>query len=1175
MEFEEEENGFHGEVPEFGAIFMSNIATKRECFKKKIMGLPLSKANFVKQVKCGMVLFLFEFERRELFGVYRASSDGAVNIAPHAFSSSGDCYPAQVRFTPIWDCSPLSEPEFRGAIRENYFSAKKFNFGLSQDQVRSLLMLFRTRKLRNKLPPRQFSRDINRRVGENSYMVDDEIPTASNGFPNENCIEPSAVIAYPNIYWDRENELNVDACSERNRIEDEYRVSFSDGGYLNNNYSDSPGRRRMDDDERILMNDIAGNSLNNDHPLTMGMRLAEGNQFSMDDTVKNDCKNRPSVMSSNDMADPVHFIRKNGGCLFTNRERIVNQSNGECGSGMIRLTESYGKLSNDCPSALATHYARSLLNDGAEELHNPDYTPAVSGNFNSENFLRNANFQHRLIHDNTENKHLKDCVDVSTIPSTHFVHPSHDTDKLYGDARSPVGWNKSEHSTFGGPGFHCSRNEYFHSLARDRRVDENTIEYDLGPSASNEQSSFRLNVDKQWVNADWYRKNNPENAASLLENFHRPTHLIGGNRHTEMKQMSPASCSMSFYETALPRITDAAKFDNTFSNFQDATITRALPCDNEFATSHCGCSSSSQVDHESSLVQNDCHSVGEQNLDVFLKDISMPYHEKLGSSTGLPDFAADHRQKKGSYLQSGIGESDLNAEFSENVGLNTTSSMVYRAPPSSRPYMAFPVATGPGEASLHGEYTRFSPLAIDSGCQSLGIKERVAMRESDEILYHHGGVPITDHNNNFDIYETFGVNDETMCNRLSELSHSDYKEFKRRSVFSRLSSKKCTLKDEVTGVHQNQVSLSKKQIKCKPLVKSHDNGEITVHGKHASVVEMDHNSSMISSPKKKRNLQQSIEQNVQHAQKETRAVDFKRRSEIKKSLPDCDTKYHLISVEMMSSESSVVKELLGTPPEHGNPTKELISEEKMPSETEIVVKEPACKLGKRRKLVRPVFGKSDVDHESSNVHALHEAFNDNAKFVKACQHNANQDIGPSSCHEHGDNKKQRFTSVLKNSSDPQDSSSRGLDGNISSQDNGSTNVISSTVQEHTDPNLKQSLVCGNKRREMCALLIKDVDVKDIGKLPQSVPLEADSEISPEEAPSCITGVLDSGTRDSATSEAANVGNATFAENEVRNHPTEVANVGNATCADKLLGAENEVRNHRRSRKLKSEKVTQP
>lgn len=1018
-------------------------------------------------------------------------------------------------------------------------------------------MLFRTRKLRNKLPPRQFSRVINRRVGENSYMVDDEIPTASNGFPNENCIEPSPVIAYPNIRWDRENELNGDACSEGNRIEDEHRVRFSEGGCLNNNYGDSPGRKRMDNDGRILMNDIAGNSLNNDHPLSKGMRFAEGSQFSMDDTVKNDCKNLPSVMSSKNMADPVHFIRKNGGALFTNRERIVNQSNVECDSGMIRLTESYGKLSNDCTSTLATHYGRYLLNDGPEELHNPDYTPAVSGNFNSGNFLRDANDQHRLIHDCTGNKHLKDYVDVSTIPSTRFVCPRHDTDKLSGDARSPVGWNRREHSTFGGPGFHCRRNEYFHSLVRDRRVHENTIEYDLGPSASNEQSSLSLNVDKQWANGDWYRKNNPENAASLVENFHTPTHLIGSDPHTETKRISPASCSMSFYEIALPRITKASKLDTTFSKFQDATVTRALPCDHEFTTSHCGCSSSSHVGHGSSLVQNDSHSVGEQNLDVLLKDISIPYHEKVEASTGLLDFAVDHRQRTWPYLQSGIGESDLNAEFSENVLLNTTS-MFYRAPPSSRPYMAFPVAIGPGEAALHGgEYDGFAPQAIDSSNQSLGIKEHVALLESDGILYH-GGVPITDRDNNSDIYERIAVNDGTVRNRLSELSHSDYKEFNRRSVFTRLSSKKCTLKDEVMGTHQNQVSLSKKQIKCKSLVKSHDNCEITVHGKHA-LAEMDHNPSMISSLKK-RNVQQSIEQNVQHAQKETRSVDFKRRSEIKKSLHDSDTKDRLISVEMMPCESSVVKELLGTPPEHRNLTKDLISQEKMPSESEIV-KEPACKLGKRRKLVRPVFGKSDVDqgnHLSSNVHV---AFNDNAKFVKARKHNATQDIGsikklPSSCHEHGDtNKKQSFSSVLENSSDPHDSSSRDLDGNITSQDNGSTNMISSTVREHNDPNLKRSFVCGNKRPEVCDLLIKDVDVKNVGKLSQSVvPLEADSEVYPEEAPTYITDILDSGTRDSATSEAAKV--------------------GNATCADKLLGADNVVSNHRTSCKLKIDKVTQ-
>ena len=99
MEFDKEDNGFISvPAPEFGAIFMSNIATKRDCFKHKVFGLPSSMANFVKEVKKGMILFLFEYERRQLFGVYRAISDGEMNIAPHAFSSSGKQFSAQVSY---------------------------------------------------------------------------------------------------------------------------------------------------------------------------------------------------------------------------------------------------------------------------------------------------------------------------------------------------------------------------------------------------------------------------------------------------------------------------------------------------------------------------------------------------------------------------------------------------------------------------------------------------------------------------------------------------------------------------------------------------------------------------------------------------------------------------------------------------------------------------------------------------------------------------------------------------------------------------------------------------------------------------------------------------------------------------------------------------------------------
>lgn len=92
----EESNGASGEEPEYGAIFMSNNSTRKECLRRELFGLPNWQAGFVKQVKAGMLLFLFEFESRELHGVFQACSDGAINIEPDAFCSSGKQFPAQV-----------------------------------------------------------------------------------------------------------------------------------------------------------------------------------------------------------------------------------------------------------------------------------------------------------------------------------------------------------------------------------------------------------------------------------------------------------------------------------------------------------------------------------------------------------------------------------------------------------------------------------------------------------------------------------------------------------------------------------------------------------------------------------------------------------------------------------------------------------------------------------------------------------------------------------------------------------------------------------------------------------------------------------------------------------------------------------------------------------------------
>ncbi|CAH8357999.1 unnamed protein product [Eruca vesicaria subsp. sativa] len=167
--FLEESNGASGEYPEYGAIFMSNSSTRRECLRREIFGLPMGLAGFVKQVKAGMFLFLFEFESRELHGVFQACSDGAINIEPDAFCSSGKQFPAQVKFTEKWRCRPLGEMEFRHVISDNYFTAKKFNFGLSKSQVQGLLKLFSLKKVERSKPSRKLESRMGNTAGDRGF----------------------------------------------------------------------------------------------------------------------------------------------------------------------------------------------------------------------------------------------------------------------------------------------------------------------------------------------------------------------------------------------------------------------------------------------------------------------------------------------------------------------------------------------------------------------------------------------------------------------------------------------------------------------------------------------------------------------------------------------------------------------------------------------------------------------------------------------------------------------------------------------------------------------------------------------------------------------------------------------------------------------------------------------
>ncbi|KAH7404756.1 hypothetical protein KP509_15G041200 [Ceratopteris richardii] len=138
-----------------GLIFMCNSETKKDCFKYRVFGLPEAKKNIVEQVKKGTRLFLFDIDKRILHGVYKASSEGGMNLVEEAFKTSERKFPAQVRFRIQKDCMPLDESHFKVAIRENYFRGNKFKCELSSEQVGKLIKLFRPLNSRGLPEPKQ------------------------------------------------------------------------------------------------------------------------------------------------------------------------------------------------------------------------------------------------------------------------------------------------------------------------------------------------------------------------------------------------------------------------------------------------------------------------------------------------------------------------------------------------------------------------------------------------------------------------------------------------------------------------------------------------------------------------------------------------------------------------------------------------------------------------------------------------------------------------------------------------------------------------------------------------------------------------------------------------------------------------------------------------------------
>ncbi|KAL3150536.1 hypothetical protein ABBQ32_000352 [Trebouxia sp. C0010 RCD-2024] len=132
-----------------GVIFGCSHETYDECVNGLIFGLPRPHICYVQYIVPGMPVFLYNYSDRTMHGIFKAVSEGSLEINPRGwttFPNQRTQYPAQVRVEVYNQCPALSEREFRPILKDCYSQdtsqSSRLQFELKKSEAQNLCRAF-------------------------------------------------------------------------------------------------------------------------------------------------------------------------------------------------------------------------------------------------------------------------------------------------------------------------------------------------------------------------------------------------------------------------------------------------------------------------------------------------------------------------------------------------------------------------------------------------------------------------------------------------------------------------------------------------------------------------------------------------------------------------------------------------------------------------------------------------------------------------------------------------------------------------------------------------------------------------------------------------------------------------------------------------------------------------